>query len=110
MIERYRNGRESGCGVDKNENEKDRERGVGRGEVVVRETTVLSLVTGLCAFSLFDLLFLFFSLKLFNSKQKLWTFCFSWQEVCLPLPKRSEGTEEMFRKQINKINETVQFT
>lgn len=65
MIERYRNGRESGCGVDKNENEKDRERGVGRREVVVRETTVLSLVTGLCAFSLFDLLFLFFSLSSF---------------------------------------------
>lgn len=60
MIERYRNGRDRGCGVDKNENEK----GVGRGEVVVRETTLLSLETGLCAFSLFDLLFLiFFSLS-----------------------------------------------
>lgn len=62
MIERYRNGRERGCGVDKNENEK----GVGRGKVVVRETTLLSLGTGLCAFSLFDLLFLiFFSLSSF---------------------------------------------
>jgi len=61
MIERYRNGRERGCGVDKKETKK----GAGRGEVVVRETTLLSLETGLCAISLFDLLFLiFFSLFL----------------------------------------------
>lgn len=56
MIGRCRNGRQSGCGADKNEKEKDEE----RREVAVRETTLLSLVMGLCAFSLFDLLFLFF--------------------------------------------------
>lgn len=56
LMERYSNGTQGGCGVDRNEKEKDRQRGVGRGEVIVREKTLLSLVTCLCAFSLFDLL------------------------------------------------------